>query len=1056
MSKRWYQLCIRFFAMILSVCIIGCQLLPGMSVIAYASSELTNEDLGNGASEATAYKWIGPRSGTGETGGNSYRFDLCGLQAGQIEYSTSGIQTTYGWQGYATYLQVDGGTIYKANGNTNGAVEELASMGVELKIAVSPSPDDKYVFVDYYVYDKNGQGGTNGRSVKLGTGTDVMIGSGSTADNATIYKNDRGFHMVNSGTQETFDCITNDSSLGVTPPTTRWISYYSSWGANVFNEGGGSSLSGTDSAMAYSWSFQLHPYEVVHRRVAFAIRDTSYYVSSTGSDSSSAQGTYSSPYKTIEYALNKIGNKKGYIYVMDYPDIVAPITISGSSKDITIASTDFDSAGNPTSENSDYIKTLKRADSYTGSVFNVSSGTIKFTDIILDGNGVETSSPLISAANGTVEINSGAVVKNCNGTSTGSGSAVEITGAANLSMNYGTVKDNISNGKGAVYFDSNGSFSVKNLVTIEDNVNSSGEKNNAYLAQGKRITVNGDLDASRIGVTAEQIPDASVGDSTVAGHEVVIAVPSADYSGSITSCPFADNFFADKDTGNGTGIYTAIGSSALNNSRNTVLKRNGYTVSFAYQDSATGGTVTGAPDTPSQSFASGEGVVISPPSAISGYDFTGIAIDQGTGSTLTAIETAGADFGKITGTMPGQDVVVTYECTRIDASIAFVVNGGTPQPQTLAGTAGNSVNALFPSVSRYGYVFKGWSKVNSQTSPEYISSLPAVYPESPVTYYAIWESDPGVKFDYTVDYTNQNGSIVFQSTTTANTYSVESVLQSQKKNIHGYLWSLLDSLTSPAEYNYDGLGAVPIGTFNGSTGEFTGRMPGQDAAVKYAYKVDRNNPAARSDLTVRYVTENGTVIHTPGVTAYYPEDAISTSPLDIYGYQFVSGSITAGDTADDTDGNLVSAVQGSFGSSGGFTGVMPNQPVEITYVYEATGEGYRFTVNYLDNNTTDNNLRNIVIPEVQQKTADTAVSAEYRDLYGYSYESAAAVPDSSGSFDTGHDYTGTMPSDDLTVSYGYDRVQSQWAWITYKSGINGAISHGSGVSSDVQEQGSGT
>ena len=1067
-SKRWYQLWKRFFAMVLSVCIIGGQLLPGMSMMAYASSELTDENLGDGASEATAYKWINAQGANeGSYGGSTYRFDLCGLNAGQTGYSTSGIQTTWSWRGYATWLGMaqnesspsaptvgnsNTNYIYKANGPTNGAVEYISNMGVELKIAVSPSPDNKYVFVDYYVYDKNGQGGQGGRTFYLGTGADTMINGD---DGATCYKTERGFHMVNRTDKTVFDCITRDDSLGVTATSTRWLGTYSSYQANLFKESTASDTTGvSDSGIAYSWSFKLHPYETVHKRVAFAIRSTSYYVSDLyGSDSSSAEGTYTSPYKTIEYALNKIGNKKGYIYVMDYQDITAPIAISGSSsKDITIASTDFDHAGNPTNENSDYIKTLKRADSYTGSVFNVSSGTLKFTDIILDGNGVETSSPLISAATGTVEINSGAVVKNCNGTSTGSGSAVEITGSANLSMNYGTVKDNISNGKGTVYFDSNGSFSVKNLVTIQDNVNSSGEKNNAYLTQGKRITVNGDLDASQIGVTAQQIPDASVGDSTAAGQEVVIAVPSADYSGSITSCPFADNFFADKDTGNGTGIYTAIGSSALNNSKNTVLKRNGYTVSFAYQDTTTGGTVTGAPDTPSLSFASGDGVVIPPPAGITGYELTGISVDQGTGGTLTAVETEGADFGKLTGTMPGQDVVVTYEYTRIDASIAFVVNGGTPQPQTLVGTAGNSVNALLPSVSRYGYVFKGWSKVNSQTSPEYITSLPAVYPENPVTYYAVWESDPGVKFDYTVDYTNQNGSIVFQSTTTSNTYSVESVIQSQKKNIHGYLWSLLDSLTSPAEYNYDGLGAVPIGDFNGSTGEFSGRMPGQDAAVKYAYKVDRNNPAARSDLTVRYVTENGTVIHAPGVTTYYPEDAISASPLDIYGYQYVSGSITAGDTADDTDGNLVSAVQGSFGSNGGYTGVMPNQPVEITYVYEATGEGYRFTVNYLDNDSADNNLRNIVIPEVQQKTADTTVSTEYRELYGYSYESAAAVPDLSGSFDAGHDYTGIMPSDDLTVSYRYDRVPSKWYQITYQTGTHGSISHGSGVSPDVVEQ----
>ena len=48
--------------------------------------------------------------------------------------------------------------------------------------------------------------------------------------------------MVNQHVKTTFDCITNDSNLGVTPPTTRWIGHYSNWGTNVFNEGGGDSL----------------------------------------------------------------------------------------------------------------------------------------------------------------------------------------------------------------------------------------------------------------------------------------------------------------------------------------------------------------------------------------------------------------------------------------------------------------------------------------------------------------------------------------------------------------------------------------------------------------------------------------------------------------------------------------------------------------------------------------------------------------------------------------------------------------------------------------------
>ena len=102
---------------------------------------------------------------------------------------------------------------------------------------------------------------------------------------------------------------------------------------------------------------------------------------------------------------------------------------------------------------------------------------------------------------------------------------------------------------------------------------------------------------------------------------------------------------------------------------------------------------------------------------------------------------------------------------------------------------------------------------------------------------------------------------MFQSTTTEDAYSVEAEVHSGKKNIHGYTWSLADSSTNPAIYNYgDGHGPVPFGNFNGGTGDFSGKMPGQDAAVKYGYQVDRSNPNAKSAFTVKYVTENGTVV----------------------------------------------------------------------------------------------------------------------------------------------------------------------------------------------------
>ena len=93
-----------------------------------------------------------------------------------------------------------------------------------------------------------------------------------------------------------------------------------------------------------------------------------------------------------------------------------------------------------------------------------------------------------------------------------------------------------------------------------------------------------------------------------------------------------------------------------------------------------------------------------------------------------------------------------------------------------------------------------------------------------------------MKFNYTVEYSNQNGSIVFQTNTSENAYSVETPIQAQKKTIHGYVWNLADSGTTPETYNFNGT-SVPIGTFNGSGGQFEGNA-GAGSTVRYRYRVN--------------------------------------------------------------------------------------------------------------------------------------------------------------------------------------------------------------------------
>lgn len=1056
MNKELYQIWKRFVSLILTICLIVGLGSSHLAMVAYASTELPNENLGNGASEGTAYAWIGPKSGTGETGNSSYRFDLCGLQAGQTGYSTSGIKTTFSWQGYATYIQVDNGNKYKANGTANGAVEDLTNMGIELKIALSPSPDNKYVFVDYYVYDKTGQGGTAGRSVKLGTGTDVMIGGSREDDYATVYKNNRGFHMVNQYVKTTFDCITNDSSLDVTPPTTRWIGHYSNWGNNVFNEGGGDSLSGTDSGMAYSWHFQLHPYEMVHKRVAFAIRDTSYYVSGSGVDSTAADGTYSSPFKTIEYAMGQIGNKKGYIYIMDYPDITAPIPVSGSSKDITIASTDYDRNGNPTNEDADYIKTLRRAGSYTGPIFEVTGATLKLTDLVLDGSGNISSDPLVSAGSGRVEINSGAELKNCHGDSSSQGSALNITGSAALSMNYGKVSGNLSEGKGAVYFNSTGRFDVLNDVMVEDNTTPSGAKANIYLETGRTITVTGDLDASRIGVTTAQQPAASPGGiSTEAGQEIKIAVPLSGSGVDTAPSPFADNFFADQAKADGTGVYVSVGTRNLpgagtGNDKNAVIKRNGLQISFVVKDAQTGGSIPGVTPIPPVSKGSGEPVDLAPGPAITGYELSNVVIEQGTPPSLTADLTPGsADFGRITGTMPNQDVAVNYEYQKVGSQIIFNSNGGTPEPETLVGTAGNPVNSLLPTTTRYGYIFKGWSPVNDWDHPQIIDRLPAVYPETPITYYAIFEADPSVKFNYTVEHSNVSGDIMFDTNTMDSAYSVEEPILEEKKTVRGYTWSQDDSSTTPSEYNFSGT-SVPIGQFNGA-GTFTGKMPGQDATIRYSYKVRYDDPNARSLFEVLHETNNGTTVSAAQSGLYYPENEITAQPAQVYGYECTGYRFDLGDEAGELADGLVNGVRGDFDESFMFSGIMPNQPVRLVYLYESSIQGYGITVKYEDNGTADSRLKDIIPPENSGPyAADSDVEGVYQEQYGYSLESHTVRPADSQIQFGGNDWSGIMPNDDVTITYKHDRIPALWGDITYKPGANGTLQGGSSVSQDVQ------
>ena len=1110
--RKIYQKIRRLAAVLLALSLVCGLAWPGgaFTLTAFASTELPSENLGDGASDTLGYKWKSSNDYSG-WGGVAYRYDLNGLRAGETNYEQGSMGITYGAFGFPTYLVMAGlGRNTPPSGNEipnqvydpsvllpagfymaklgqrdeagnkitnfngafyNGAVEKLtfgsggSQVELESRITTTASSDGKYVFVDYYLCHVGGNLSPEGETFWLASPFDLMVNGSLQKD---VYKTSRGFYALDVPSKSTVDVITNDSSLGITvPPDTRWVGPFSPRVQQMLTESAGDSALNSDNSLAYSWKFKIRPYETIHRRIAFTTKEAAYYVSSAHGDdlnpnTSSLAGTYKQPFKTIEYALSQCNGKNAYIYIQDYDSLDHAVDLAPSGfaekTSIVISSSDMDINGNSTVDSDNYIKVLRRADGYTGNLFRQSrNAVIQFSDITLDGSGTAGAAPIIEATAGTLQVNGGTTLQN------NTGGAIAAEGSSNLYMNgseAGTVITDNTSEKGAVYFNSTGKFTVLNHVTIKNNKKPDETPANVYLPNGKYMTVAGDLGDSSIGVTTESIPTASPeGNSIQADQEITIAVPSDGYPAPGASSPFADNFTADLST---QGLFTSAGSQSLGTGVDTVIKRYGYTMSFVIVDADTGGSVPGAPVIPVQYFAPGDAVTVNPPGEVTGYRLDQVTIDQGSGTSLTYETAQGDNYGRITGAMPAQEVVISYQYAKSKSTISFQANGGTPQPPMLEGKAGFPVNSLLPGISRYGYLFRGWSTVNDWENPDFIAGLPAVFGEAPVTYYAVFEPDPSVKFNYTVEYSNQAGDIIFQTGTAENAYSVEAAIQAQRKEIHGYTWSLADSGTTPTEYNYSGT-SLPIGQFNGSTGTFTGTMPGQDATVRYRYTVDYGNTAAQSLLTVRHETAGGTVVSDAQTSGHYPEESVTAQPVTKYGYECVDVRIDAGNEADDTDGHLVSGLQGDFDDNRVFHGVMPNQPVTITYLYEPTEEGYPLTVEYLDNGTSDERLTHIQEPLVHLHQAEETVglacaqgAVTYQQPYGYQLAAKSISPSTTLISWNGNDFTGTMPNDSETVTYRHSRVPALWADITYLAGAHGSLMAEEGMSPDVQAQGDGS
>ena len=1046
----------------------------GLGVRNAYATELQPGGSDNGATEATAFQWIGPAMGASSEGDNTptMRFDIHGLDTGQTNYATGGIQTTYQHKGYASwvvkadnpsasapqatnYLTLSGYKGMKPSPAHNGDVVTDTNLGVEYRMRVSPGPDNRSIIVDYYLHNTTN---TTGR-FWMGTGADSMINGD---DYATCYKTPAGFHMVNRSTKQTFDLLTNDvgTQLSLTPPDARYVGVYHQYWTYMFTGNTDTQTNNIDSGVSYSWQIDLHPYETVHRRVAFLIKATSYYVDDRpGHGSDSNEGTYQAPFATVQHAVDKLAGKKGYIYIIHYDG--APVNLSGGGNtDVVISTTDYEYGPGATPYSG--IETITAANAGAPLFKQTGSGKYTIEKLNLSGNkaSVTRTEPLISVGAGTLRLGDQAAVQNAKISANDKGAAIDIKGGT-LQMEDGSKvsgNESATGGRGAINFES-GSFKLAggklsggaSNIQVTGNTDGENKPSNVFVAAGKKLSVMQSIAGSSIGVSvkSDNLPTAfnGVGIPTAA-QEKNFAEPGSGVTPS-SVMPFSNFFSADQ--ADKYGLSVADSATATNNA---ALRRAGYTMSFKYVD-ANGDNVTGAENRAAKNFAAGDAVnegapTVTPPSyRLSSVD-TDEAVTPPATAKLTADSTASSpNFGKVTGNMPKQNIIVTYHYVRDNSTITFDAKGGTPTPAQLSGLAGDPTNALSPTVTKYGYNFLGWNKRG--VSPAVAVPIPTTFPATPETYDAMYSVNHSIKFAYTTSYENHDGSIVFQTTTTpsASGFSVEDPLFGNRKVVPGYVWAPVDSFMNPATYQFsDQASPAPFGAFDNVSGSatygnFAGRFPGQDAGVTWRYRVDPAHPGFQ--LKVNHVTASGTVVAASTTSMVHPEDPVVIHPVSSFGYSFDHMVVNTGNVANSTDPlPLTSALTGSADALGNYNGVMPNQDVEITYYYTGAGTGQEFTVAHEDLGTADSLLKNIVPASVVGHATDDTVEGDALTMpqsYGYIFSTHADSPTGvpvageTTTFNpvTKH-YKAKMPTGDLKLTYSYTRDASAWSNIQFYSG----------------------
>ena len=893
----------------------------------------------------------------------------------------------------------------------------------------------------------------------------------------------------------------------------------------VFSQSRSGFINPGDSAGAFSTYFNLLPGETKIATFVASIKPSVYYVNNGADGSATSAGTpgfMGNPVGSIADAVARIeanGAKKAYIYLQSDTTMNGTVTIPAGT-DITIQTADFSALPAGQSYGVGYnhdntppiktdIATIKRADNFTGPLFKVENAgsALSFRDVTVDGNKAyfsqttvptKPTAPIIEASAGTVSLKAGSTFTNAyvDDAAVGSNtpSVIEVKDTAVLDLNspggVATVTGNesIKNGP-AIKISSSANPRLNGNVNITNNrvmVNDPDPANvkDSNVTLGKKpflVKKNNEVDsATTIGVTlSENLPTATGMGTALIDFEDRPTTGLANYPYSVS------NFAADASgqhivMGDEASQVTGAATTDVQNQNVVYITTDMHDLVLTYVDEngssiaynklvvptipgpTAGSTVPIIDANPYQkSYAVGSQIEF-PLSAPAGYTFDEVDTSGGALPAGVAVD----NTGKLTATVPNEDLNITIKLKRNEVRYSFDTQGGNVVTDLIESVNPGGTSVLtMPTPVKSGYVFDAWHKytdtnnngVHDTGEPDLgaFTAFPAPATAGVTKLYATWT--PGTTpYAVTITHKNANPSLPVTFETNVQNYTITQPVTADPlvptPGIPGYIYDTATRL--PASQ----------GTLNLATGHYDlPSMPAMGISVNYRYKVDVNTTF---NYTVRHQDAMGNPL-AAGITAApkRAEQQINAAPKNITGYTFDHFDITTGDTPNPATYVLGLSSPGftlinNATTDGVFSAYMPNQDVIITYVYNADS-GSNLIKRYYDRITDT-----ILASEIEQLSPSAAISASVPalgtttgdKLYGYTWVSGSSTIDMNPAGlvtvnAANGNVTGTMPtlppSSPTRVDWKLDHDAGKWKNVNFA--VSTVYSNGTLVSPATHE-----